>query len=84
MYSMKGAVHAENHHHRVLLRLVTEAVTVHHLLGAAEDALAERLGHEGADLAGRAARHRREEAKPCLLLKVAVNLSNVQVKLVRR
>ena len=55
---------------------------MHHLLGAAEDALAERLGHEGADLAGRAARHRREEAKLCLLLKVAVNPSNVQVKLV--
>jgi len=49
---------------------------VHHLLGA------ERLGHEGADLAGRAARHRREEAKPWLLLKVAVNPSHVQVKLV--
>ena len=46
----------------------TEAVNVHHPLGAAEDAL-ERLGHEGADLA--AARHRREEAKPWLLLKVA-------------
>ena len=82
MYSNEGAVHAENHHHRVLLRLVTEAVTVHHLLGAAEDALAERLGHEGADLAGRAARHRREEAKLWLLLKVAVNPSHVQVKLV--
>ena len=52
-----------------------EAVTVHHLLGA------ERLGHEGADLAGRA-RHRWEEAKPWLLLKVAVNPSHVQVKLV--
>ena len=52
-----------------------EAVTVHHLLGA------ERLGHEGADLAGRAARHRWEEAKPWLL-KVAVNPSLVQVKLV--
>ena len=46
-----------------------EAVNVHHPLGPAEDALAERLGHAGADLA--AARHRREEAKPWLLLKVA-------------
>ena len=35
---------------------------MHHLLGAAEDALAERLGHEGADLAGRAARHRRDRS----------------------
>jgi len=77
MYSNEGAVHAENHHHRVLLRVHRlEAVTVHHLLGA------ERLGHEGADLAGRAARHRWEEAKPWLLLKVAVNPSHVQVKLV--
>ena len=45
MYSNEGAVHAENHHHRVLLRVETEAV-----LGA------ERLGHEGAErlaIAGR-------------------------------
>ena len=41
---------------------------MHHLLGA------ERLG--------RKTRHRREEAKPWLLLKVAVNPSHVQVKLV--
>ena len=27
MYSNEGAVHAENHHHRVLLRVETEAVT---------------------------------------------------------
>ena len=40
------------------------------------------MSHEGADLAGGRARHRREEAKPWLLLKVAVNPSHVQVKLV--
>ena len=50
MYSMKA---------RFMRRITTieyssalrlEAVTVHHLLGAAEDALAEGLGHQRAEL----------------------------------
>ena len=64
MYSMKARFMRRITTIEYSSALLTEAVTVHHLLGAAEDALAERLGHEGADLAGRAARHCREEAKP--------------------
>ena len=73
---LEGAVHAENHHHRVLLRVETEAVT------RCTTCLAQKDSAMRAPKDSPSPGHRREEAKPWLLLKVAVNPSHVQVKLV--